>query len=410
MYLDYFDQFKDMSPYLYINAEQWQHIQSTFSKEDVCESLAKIAMDYPLPYADITEEDARKAYLGLKGIRWQELVRDDEWFIRKAGDSRFGLGFEDKQLYFRRINNGNEASNYFQQANRWGVDGTVSPGPKRTWETYEFMVTLMGAMYTLKFDEIDKGSLRVALSLRKYICSQFKPNVAKALYDMFKAETVLDFAAGWGDRLCGFYASEYGKHYVGIDPRKENHPIYIQQAEFYEKNNGFFEVEKKATFVESPAEDFDYDGFDEYFDIAFTSPPYFSVERYSYDDTQSWVRYKTIDEWNELFLHKALGKIWKTLKRGGTLIVNIADVYASSKGSDKGYRAITTPMNEFLEKQDGAEYLGCIGMEMAKRPGSAGAGAIIEGDESRYTEEALEKAREAGDKTFCEPMWCWRKN
>ena len=162
MYLDYFDQFKDMSPYLYINAEQWQHIQSTFSKEDVCESLAKIAMDYPLPYADITEEDARKAYLGLKGIRWQELVRDDEWFIRKAGDSRFGLGFEDKQLYFRRINNGNEASNYFQQANRWGVDGTVSPGPKRTWETYEFMVTLMGAMYTLKFDEIDKGSLRVA--------------------------------------------------------------------------------------------------------------------------------------------------------------------------------------------------------------------------------------------------------
>jgi hypothetical protein len=51
-----------------------------------------------------------------------------------------------------------------------------------------------------------------------------------------------------------------------------------------------------------------------------------------------------------------------------------------------------------------------MGMEMAKRPGSAGAGAIIEGDEDRYTEEALEKAREAADKTFCEPMWVWRKN
>jgi SAM-dependent methyltransferase len=337
-------------------------------------------------------------------------LKDDEWFIRKAGDSKFGLGFEGKQLYFRRVNTGNQASNYFQQANRWGVDGTVSPGPDRTWRTYEFMVTLMGAMYTLKFDEIDRGSLRVALSLRKYICSQFKPNVAKALYDYFKAETVLDFAAGWGDRMCGFYASETGKHYVGIDPRKENHPIYRQQAEFYEKNNGFFELEKKADFVESPAEDFDYAGYDNYFDIAFTSPPYFSVERYSYDDTQSWVRYKTIDEWNEQFLHKALGKIWKTLKKGGVLIVNIADVYASSKGTDKGYRAITTPMNEYLEKQEGAEYLGCMGMEMAKRPGSAGAGAIIEGDEGRYTEEALEKAREAADKTFCEPMWVWRKN
>jgi hypothetical protein len=58
----------------------------------------------------------------------------------------------------------------------------------------------------------------------------------------------------------------------------------------------------------------------------------------------------------------------------------------------------------------GGIYDGCIGMEMAKRPGSAGAASIIEGDESRYTEEALEKAREAADKTFCEPMWVWRKN
>ena len=35
------------------------------------------------------------------------------------------------------------------------------------------------------------------------------------------------------------------------------------------------------------------------FDTVFTSPPYFSVERYSYDDTQSWVRYKDIKDWNE---------------------------------------------------------------------------------------------------------------
>jgi len=78
MYLDYFDQFKSMSPYLYINAEQWNHIKETYSKEDVCESLAKIAMDYPLPYQEISEEDARKEYLALKATRWNELLRDDE--------------------------------------------------------------------------------------------------------------------------------------------------------------------------------------------------------------------------------------------------------------------------------------------------------------------------------------------
>jgi hypothetical protein len=46
---------------------------------------------------------------------------------------------------------------------------------------------------------------------------------------------------------------------------------------------------------------------------------------------------------------------------------------------------------------------------MAKRPGSIGAGAMIEGDEARFTEEEIEKAKENIGKTFCEPVWVWRK-
>jgi 16S rRNA G966 N2-methylase RsmD len=266
----------------------------------------------------------------------------------------------------------------------------------------------MGGLYTLKFDEVNRNSLRVCLSLRKYICSQFKPNVAKALYDLVGAKNVLDISAGWGDRLCGFMASEKGEHYVGIDPRKENHPIYEEQYQFYKKHNGFFETDKRATFYESPAEDMDYSDYLDYFDIVFSSPPYFNVERYSYDDTQSWVRYNNIDAWNKLFLHKTIEKVWPTIRKGGYLAINIADVYAASKGDGKGYQEITNPMNDYI-KSIGGEYEGCLGMEMAKRPGSAGAGAIIDGDEGRYTEEALLKAEEAKNKTFCEPVWIWKK-
>jgi 16S rRNA G966 N2-methylase RsmD len=397
-----------MKPYLLIQKDEWDYIKKTFDREDVKESLAEICMEYELPYADITENDARHEYLKLKGIRWRELLTEGEWFPRKASDSKYPLTFRGKQQFIRRLNTGNEASNYFQQSNRWSVDGTVSPGPYRTWNSKEFMTSLMGGIYTLKFDEVNKASLRVCLSLRKYICSQFKPNVAKALYDYLECENVLDISAGWGDRVCGFFASEKGKHYVGIDPRKENHPIYRQQAEFYTKNNGFFEIEKKADFIESPAEDADLSKYENHFDIVFSSPPYFNVERYSYDDTQSWVRYKNIDAWNKLFLHKTIANVWPTLKKGGYLAINIADVYASSKGDGKGYQEITNPMNDFI-KTLGAEYEGCLGMEMAKRPGSAGAGAIIEGDEDRYTEEALLKAEESKNKTFCEPVWIWRK-
>ncbi len=409
MYLSYFDKFKDMKPYLHISSSEWKYIKETFNVDDVKETLAEICMSYPLPYAEISEEDARQEYLKLKGIRWNELFKEGEWFPRRAAESRYPLTFRGKQQYIRRLNTGNDASNYFQQANRWSVDGTVSPGPSRTWSSKEFMTSLMGALYTLKVDQVGRNELKVCLSLRKYICAQFKPNAAKVLYDYLGVKNVLDISAGWGDRLCGFMASEKAELYVGIDPRVENHPIYNKQADFYKNNNGFFETQKEAHFIISPAEDADLSAYKDTFDIVFSSPPYFNVERYSYDDTQSWVRYKTIDEWNKDFLHKTILNVWPTIRKGGYIAINIADVYASSKGIGKTYHEICNPMNDFIQSL-GAEYEGCLGMEMAKRPGLSATGFAIEGDLEGYTEEELQKAREAADKTFCEPIWIWKKS
>ena len=45
-------------------------------------------------------------------------------------------------------------------------------------------------------------------------------------------------------------------------------------------------------------------------------------------------------------------------------------------------------------------------MELAKRPNSGGAGTAKSDD---YSEESLNKAKETKDKTFCEPIWIWRK-
>ena len=412
MYLEYFDKFLNMDPYLSIDEKEWEYIKETFDKDDVKESLAKVAMTYEIPYAEISENDAYKDLKKLKGMRHNEILVEGEWFAREGSEYRYGLEFEGKQQYFRRLNAGNSASNYFQQKNRWSVDGTIAPGPERTWGNEKFMTSLMGAAYTLKLPKINRNVLRTMIGLRKYICSQFKPNVAKVLYDKLGSKSILDFSAGWGDRLAGFYASESGEFYLGIDPRKENHPIYQQQKEFYDKHrNNFFEVDKKCLFVESPAEDFEYTP--DMYDTVFTSPPYFGVERYSYDDTQSWVRYKTIDEWNEKFLQKTLEKLWVSIKSGGYLLVNISAVYASSwsklkrlNSHGKRWLEICNPMNDFLSTFVDSEYQGCIGMEMAKRPNSGGAGTA---NDDSFTDESLKLAVETKEKTFCEPIWIWRK-
>ena len=396
-----------MEPYLSIDEKEWEHIKNTFDKEDVKESLAKVAMTYEIPYAEISKKDAHRDYLKLKGMKHTDILVNGEWFAREGTEYTYNLNFQGKQQYFRRLNAGNSSSNYFQQKNRWSVDGSVSPGPQRTWENEKFMTSLMGSAYSLKMPKINRNVLRTMIGLRKYICAQFKPNVSKVLYDKLRSKNVLDFSAGWGDRLSGFYASETAEYYVGIDPRKENHPIYNEQSEFYDTHKSMFEPKKKVEFICSPAEEVDFTKYKDTFDTVFTSPPYFNVERYSYDDTQSWVKYKEINEWNEQFLQRTLKNLWCSVKSGGYLLVNISDVYTNSKWStDRGWLEICNPMNNFLSTFTDSEYQGCIGMELAKRPNSGGAGTAKSED---YTEEALKKAEETKDKRFCEPIWIWRK-
>ena len=406
MHLSYFDKFLNQEPYLEIDEKEWEHIKNTFDREDVKESLAKVAMTYEIPYAQITKQTAYRDYLKLKGMNQHDILVDGKWFAREGTKYKYNLNFQGKQQYFRRLNVGNSSSNHFQQANRWSVDGTISPGPVRTWGNIKYMTSLMGSAYTLKMPKINRNILRTMLGLRKYICSQFKPNVSKVLYDKFGSKNVLDFSAGWGDRLSGFYASETGEYYLGIDPRKENHPIYEEQAEFYDKHRTMFEPEKKSEFICEPAEDVDLSKYEKFFDIVFTSPPYFNVERYSYEDTQSWVRYKAIEDWNKLFLHKSLENIWKAIKPGGYLLVNISDINASSKGKkSKGWLSICNPMNDFLSTFSDSEYQGAVGMEMAQRPNSIGAGTGVVSGESNRLPEMIKKF----DGTFCEPIWIWKR-
>ena len=100
MYINYFDKFKGMTPYLRIEANEWTHIKATFDINDVKESLADVAMTYELPYAEISEDEARKEYLALKGIRWNNLFTEGEWFPRKASEFRYSL---DRSSYLYSI-------------------------------------------------------------------------------------------------------------------------------------------------------------------------------------------------------------------------------------------------------------------------------------------------------------------
>ncbi len=401
---EYFSKFYDMKPYLTIDEEEWAYILKTYDKEEIIETLSEVCHTYPLPIPVYTKEEVLEDYKKLKGTWWPDILIEGKWFPRNGRESKYPLTFDGKLMYFKKYTVGNKASNKFHVENRYKVDWVRGPSGWRTWQTVEGIKTIVRAFFTLDkvLTDVNINTLKMAMNLRKYVASQFKPNVAKALYDYFKSENILDFSAGWGDRFAAFYAGDYTKHYVGVDPNLNNHQNYLLQEEYYKTNQTFFESEKKATFIAQPAEDVDYSEYENYFDTIFTSPPYFNTERYSNHDTQSYVRYKKIDDWNTNFLHKALDKMIPTLKRGGILVVNISDVFSAPDG---GYVDITNSMNDFLHSK-GLKYRGCIGMEMTKRPNSGGAGTAVS---EYYSDDSKKQAEVGKNQAFGEPIWIWEK-
>lgn len=387
--------------YFYIPEEDWLQIKESCNKEEIKDELASILIEYPPPFPEIDELDILSEYRKLKGVWWNDVLVEGQWFPREGGSSDFDTSFNNSHYFFRRINTGNKSSNGFHIKNRWSVDHARNPSALRSWETEKGIKGALNALFTMPgLDEVSKKTLRSCLSLRKYIASQFKPSIAKSFYDKFRSKNILDFSMGWGDRLAGFYASNTGQYYVGIDPNTMNHPNYQKQVEFYEKHRTMLEVKKDTEFHQFPAEDFDYSKYTDFFDTVFTSPPYFDIERYSDDDTQSWKRYKTIDRWNKEFLHTTLQRIIPTVIDGGIIAINISDVYSWGK-----WQSIVEPLLQYMESEP-VTYKGSIGMELAQRPNSGGAGT---GKSDHFNEDTKEKTKEVKDKTFCEPIFIFEK-
>lgn len=165
----------------------------------------------------------------------------------------------------------------------------------------------------------------MSLVLGTQACSNFRPAFAMSLYREFckKDAIVLDTSTGYGGRLVGAMASGVVKKYVGVDPNTKTHQGNLNMI----NDLGW---KHKVELHNVPVEEFQYNKT-AHFDFAFTSPPYFTKEHYSEEETQSFNRYKTATEWREGFLIPMLTCQHELLKSGAFNVVNIADVKIKGK-------------------------------------------------------------------------------
>ncbi len=145
--------------------------------------------------------------------------------------------------------------------------------------------------------------------------TNFRPCFAKAVVTSLCPEggLVLDPCAGYGGRAVGTLST--GRHYVGCDPHPQAINAYGSMSQL---------LGLPFTFQGCPFEDVELGDLQA--DLVFTSPPYFSVERYSEDSTQSWVRYRSWATWLEGFLEPLIRKSWEHLRPGGVMAINTKNV------------------------------------------------------------------------------------
>ncbi len=184
-------------------------------------------------------------------------------------------------------------------------------------------------------------------------CTQFKTTIAKQVYEFFETRVTLDPFAGWGDRAIGAAAAGVVK-YVGVDPNSRLVDGHAAVERFLAAHS-----DTKVTFVHGPFENFDAA---EHFaaappDLVFSSPPFFDVETYSDEKTQSLVQHPTRDRWLREWFLPVTDRAWSALAPGGHLVYYLAG------------REFTAPLVKHMEKHADCYFRGTVGCRRGrKRP------------------------------------------
>lgn len=340
----------------------------------------------PLPMREITKDDLFSDYLMLRALTTKSMIETGPAQTKTRYDSKWYSSDSNALItYVKQSNVGNKSSDYFHQANRMKCSARHYPSPIDAWNERKHRNQLFDSIWGLQKFSVTRKDLLTFIQMKFYIASQFRPSAAKTLYEFFNAENVLDMSMGWGDRLCGFSSSNITKFYCGTDPNISLFDGYRKQIDYYTNHNtaNLQRIEpKKYELIPKGSEDTDFSNYGE-FDLAFTSPPYLFVEKYSEHDGQSYKKYPTLRSWLNEYLFTSISNAWKALKSGGIFAINIADVKHGGKIAH-----LCDPMNEFIATLPNAKYQGMMGYEMAKRPNTP----------------AFEL-----EHTMVEPIWVWRK-
>jgi len=123
----------------------------------------------------------------------------------------------------------------------------------------------------------------------------YSPIMTKSIIKELDCKTVFDPCIGWGGRMIGTTCLGEDYHYTGCEP-------FTKTFIGLESMKKDLSIEQQVTLYNRGVEEVLEEINDKQFDMCLTSPPYFDLEVYSHEDTQSIKKYKTYEEWLKIFI------------------------------------------------------------------------------------------------------------
>lgn len=146
----------------------------------------------------------------------------------------------------------------------------------------------------------------------------FSPMRAKAICTQLTSagDIIYDFSAGFGGRMLGSLSAKC--HYIGCEPDTNTYHNLQKLGEHIKNVNS----DAAYSLINKGSEDIHMASNS--VDLVFSCPPYFALERYSQEPTQSVVRFPHYPEWLEGYVRPTLTTAFKALKPGKLMALVLA--------------------------------------------------------------------------------------
>ena len=179
--------------------KEWDQLQKKYSQEQIIKLISdRITKNkIPFPFRKYSKQELESDFKALCDLDTSSVIEKGEWFTRFKY-SKFRLS----KKYMKTPKVGCKTSNYYMQDIRLSTRCTNARkgAPVELWNDKTKHPLVLRRLWCLKYDKLDEQSILGIFRMYTSTASQFRPPVAKTIYDHYLTGTnnkVLDISAGY---------------------------------------------------------------------------------------------------------------------------------------------------------------------------------------------------------------------